>query len=52
MPDINIDPGTWLDAVDKAVDALPYGPALLITAAAVCAVRWGLVPLIRAFRGK
>ena len=52
MHDINIDPGTWLDTIDRGVDALPYGEAILIAFAVVGVVRWGLVPLIRAIRGK
>ena len=46
------DPAKWVDAIAKFVGTLPYGVEILIGAAVVLGVRYALVPLIQALRGK
>lgn len=48
----DLDPQLWLDAILKAVRTLPYGVEILLGLVGVAIVRWGLVPLILAVRGR
>ena len=46
----SLDPQVWLDAISRAVRTLPYGVELLLVFVGIAAVRWGLVPLVKAWR--
>lgn len=48
----SLDPKVWLDAIVRAVDALPYGVELLLAFAGIAIVRWALVPFVKALRGR
>ena len=49
---VNIDPQAWVDAFSVFVSNLPFGVHIFVAFAAVLGIRWAVVPLVRALRGK